>query len=495
MKSKLIIILVGILTVGNWSCQDFLNEEPVSQINAETFYVDRPSAEIGLTGVYNRFFNEYSYPMIITQILVGTDDIKQPSGSFFAFKDRAGALDPTDAPLRQWGTLYETIANANFLIDELSKLSPEDFNPTPERREEIIAEARFIRAATYYYLTTAWGDVPLVTSFPQSIEDALVPKSTRAEVLAQIIDDFQAAEKDLPDVISNYSNDAVTNQVKGRASKWAAKAYLARLALQEDDWQTALALSEDIINSNLYPFTTQWRKIFQEPMNSSESIFEQQNDYSPGFFASGQLGWFFGFDFEWGDTALEVFEKPDTIGVTQGKDVRFDLAYNPHPWAAQAQPNKYIPPRRFEDGGIEQTNFAIIRLSEILLNKAECLNEINFAGNKDEVISILNMLRARAEDASWVNGFYPNAPTGTTGIPPLDAADFTSQEDLREAIQNEKRREFVFEDVIRWVDLYRWDKEYLKQITNSPTDDHLFFPIPIDEILRNPQLEQNPAYN
>lgn len=105
------------------------------------------------------------------------------------------------------------------------------------------------------------------------------------------------------------------------------------------------------------------------------------------------------------------------------------------------------------------------------------------------------MLRARAEDATWVNGWYANVPVGTTGIPPLDPNDFTTQEDLRQAIREEKRREFVFEDVIRWVDLFRWDKEYLKEITESPTDDHLYFPIPTDEIIRNPKLTQNPAYN
>ncbi len=494
MKYKLIIVL-GILMTSSWSCQDFLNEEPVSQINAETFYTDASSAEIGLTGIYNRFFNEYCYSMIITPILTSTDDIKQPSGAFYAFKQRGSELNATLAPLRQWGTLYETIANVNFMLDEVSKLNSEEFKPNQGRRDEILAEGHFIRAVSYYYLTVAWGDVPLITEFPQSIEDALVAKSPKEEVVAQIKEDLEIAAKDLPDMIGSYSTDQVTNQVKGRASKWAAKAYLARLALQENDWQTALNLSEEIINSGLYPFTTQWRKIFQEPMNSSESIFEQQNDYSPGFFGSGQYGWFFGFDFEWSETALNIFEKPDSIGVTQGKDVRFDLAYNPHPWAAQAQPNKYIPPRRFEDGGIEQTNFAIIRLSELLLNKAECLNEINFASNKEEVISILNMLRARAEDATWVNGWYANVPVGTTGIPPLDPNDFTTQEDLRQAIREEKRREFVFEDVIRWVDLFRWDKEYLKEITESPTDDHLYFPIPTDEIIRNPKLTQNPAYN
>ena len=91
--------------------------------------------------------------------------------------------------------------------------------------------------------------------------------------------------------------------------------------------------------------------------------------------------------------------------------------------------------------------------------------------------------------SAWLN----TIPAGTTGIPPLDEAVYTTQEALRQAIRNEKRRELMFEDAIRWVDLFRWDKEYLKDITQSPTDDHLYFPVPPDEIIRNPKLVQNPA--
>lgn len=492
MKYIRYILLCGVL-LGSGSCEDYLTEEPISQISAETFYEDAAAAEIGLTGVYNRFFNEYCYSMIVTYVQVGTDDIHQPSGFASGYKDRAN-LDPTLAPLRQWGAMYETIANVNFLIGELEKLDPAEFAPNQERRDEILAEAHFIRGVSYYYLYVGWGGVPLITEFPSEVNDALVGKSSREEVLAQIRSDLELAANTLPDKIANYSEDNVTNEVKGRASKWAAKSYLARLALQENDWSAALSLSNEIIDSGQYPFTTLWRSIFQEPFNSSESIFEQQNDFSPGFFGSGQYGWFFGFEFEWSEDATSIYQKPDSIGATQGKDIRFDLAYNPHPWSPQFQPNKYIPPRRFENGGIEQANFVLVRLSELLLNRAEALNELGFEANKNEVISILNLLRARAEDESWVNGWFAGAPNGTTGIPPLEADNFTTQESLRQAIHEEKRRELMFEDVIRWVDLYRWDKNYLMEVTNSPTEDHLFFPIPPDEIVRNPDLTQNPAY-
>jgi hypothetical protein len=485
IKIKFIGMIAALLAV-SFSCSDFLDESPQSQVDASIYYKDRTSAETGLTGCYNKFFDQNTYPNFLITLQVSTDDILQPSGSFFQYKQRS-IMKAVDVVPGAWTGFYKDIANINFLLQEVEKIPTPAFGTNAGRKAEILAEGHFLRAAAYYYLATGWGDVPLIKEFPDDINETLIAKSTYAEVMAFVKAEFQLAEAGLPGVISAYSNDPVTNERKGRASKWAAKAYLARLALQEKDYNTALTLSNDIINSGLYPFTPVWKTIFQHPMNASESIFEQQNDLSPGFFGSGLYGWFFGYDFEFGETAFQLFEKPDVIGETQGKDVRFDLSYKP-------MPSKFAPVRAYADGGIESMNLTVIRLTEILLNKAEVLNELNFAGNKTEVINILNMIRARAEDASWVNEFYPEAPIGTTGIPPLDPDAFTTKDELFKAIQDEKRRDLLWEDVLRWVDLYRWDKDYLKAITGSTSDNHLFWPIPPDEIVRNPKLVQNPAY-
>jgi hypothetical protein len=486
------ILVATILGTISYGCNDFLDEGPVSQVETTGFYKDGASAEIGLTGCYNKFFDQsaYSYFAVMTQL--STDDVKQPSGFGFKYKTRA-ALLASEVNASPWNLMYKTIANVNFLLREVEKI-PESTFVDAARKGEILAEGHFIRGVAYYYLNVCWGDVPLITEFPEDITETLIGKSSREDVRDFVKQELRLAEAGLPDVLDNYSNDAVTNARKGRASKWAAKSYLARLALQESDWQTALTLSNEIITSGLYPFASVWRTIFQHPMNASESILEQQNDLSPGFFGSGNYGWFFGYDFEWSDNAVSIFEKPDVIGKTKGKDVRFDLAYTKFTPTGEARPNKYIPVRGFADGGIESMNLTIVRLTEALMNKAEVLNELDFAAHKTEVIDILNMIRARAEDATFVNTFFTSAPAGTTGIPPLDPANFTTQEELRQAIRMEKRREFIFEDVLRWIDLYRWDKEYLKTITNSPSDDHLFWPIPPDEIIRNPKLVQNQAY-
>ncbi len=110
-----VIVFLTLFSVG---CSgDFLEELPESQISADVFYDDALSTEIGLTGVYNRFFNENAYPGIVVTTQVGTDDIKQPFGAYFQYKQRDVML-ASNANTGVWENLYETIVNANFLLEQ-----------------------------------------------------------------------------------------------------------------------------------------------------------------------------------------------------------------------------------------------------------------------------------------------------------------------------------------------------------------------------------------
>lgn len=476
-------------------CHQVLEQDVYSSIEMDAFYDSQGSAEIGITGCYNRFFNEAAYSQLICYFQVSTDDIKQPSGWAFQLKDRTQLTsNPSsgggyNAP---WARMYTSVANVNLFLDKISQIPDEKF--TGNRKKELLAEGHFIRGISYYYLTMMWGDVPLVLDLKTGgPEDNAIAKSSHADVLTQVKADLTIAANDLPDVLSNYSDAAETNLRKGRASKWAAKSYLARIALYEKDLNTALSLSNEVINSGLYPLATKWRSIFEEPMNSSESIFEQQNDYSPGFFGSGLFGWYMGFDFEFADEILTIYDKADQFKVSQGKDIRFDFMYGARGTAKKISIRKHVPERGYALGGIEQLNFVLIRATELYFNKYEILIEQNYEANKQAALDFLNLIRSRAKDPDYENPYWP-VPKGTMGIAPLTLNDVDTKDKMMKAIRDEKRREMMYEDGIRWFDLLRWDKEYAKQITNSATDNHLFLPIAQDELIRNSALEQNPAY-
>lgn len=477
-------------------CGKVLDQEMYSSIEMEVFYDSQSAAEIGITGCYNRFFNEAAYPNLICFFQVSTDDIYRPSGWGHQLKQRSTLLNSNPSSgggyNAQWSSLYRTIANINLFLARVAEIPDEKF--TGNRKKELLAEGHFLRGVSYYYLTMAWGDIPLILELQTGgPEDNDVAKSPRPEVISQIKSDLTIAATDLPPVLENYSNDPVTNQRKGRASKWAAKAYLSRIALMEGEYQLALDLSDEIIGSGLYPLAEKWRSIVEEPMNATEAIFEQQNDYSPGFFGSGLFGWFMGFEFQIAPEVYDLFQTADELKVTQGKDIRFEVIYGKHPWSVNPAIRKHVPPRNYENGGVEQVNITLIRATEVHFNKHESAIMLNYELNKQAALDFLNRIRARVKDDEWVNPHWP-VPNGTTGIPPLTMADVDTETKMIQAIREEKRRELMYEDGIRWFDLIRWDKEYAKQITGSTTDDHLYLPIHDEELRRNNALKQNPAY-
>ena len=476
-------------------CDDVLEQDVYSSIEMDALYDSQISAEMGLTGCYNRFFNENAYSRLLCYFQVSTDDVKQPNGWAFQLKDRT-QLTPNPSSGGQfdlpWARMYTAVANVNLFLEKVEEIPDDKF--TDNRKKELLAEGHFLRGVCYYYLTMMWGDVPLILELRTGgPADNGFPKTSHAEVLEKVKEELTIAATDLPDVLENYSNDGETNLRKGRASKWAAKAFLARIALMEEDYDEALEQSEDIINSGLYPLEVSWRNIFEEPMNSTESIFEQQNDYSPGFFGSGQFGWFMGFDFEIADEVYELFDTADTLMVTQGKDIRWEFMFGDHPWSSDFAIRKHVPARGYNLGGIEQLNFVVIRATELHFNKYEVLIEKDYETNKQAALDFINLIRARAEDPDYENPYW-EVPKGTTGIEPLTLADVDTREKMVQALRDEKRREMIYEDGMRWFDLLRWDKQYAKQITNSATDNHLFLPYPEDEMIRNLDLVQNPAY-
>ena len=153
-----------------------------------------------------------------------------------------------------------------------------------------------------------------------------------------------------------------------------------------------------------------------------------------------------------------------------------------------------MPVPLWADAGIERANLTMLRLAEIYFNKAEALNELNYELNKQEVLDILNDIRARAADPGFQNRLRPAAPVGTTGIPPLTLADLDTQDKMRQAIRDEKRRELMFEGQ-RWLDLLRWDPAYAMTVVNTTDPNRLYLPIPESEItVNNGVLEQNPGW-
>jgi hypothetical protein len=180
------------------------------------------------------------------------------------------------------------------------------------------------------------------------------------------------------------------------------------------------------------------------------------NDYVKTYNPSDKrLGWFL---FTYTETNGKVHDLWDPKDA--GKAVRC-FKYVPDPNAVSASHGNDVP---------------MIRYAEVLLNRAEALNEIS--GPTQEAVDLLNLIRARA------------------GVPLYSIGDFTTKDQLRNALLDERGWEFVAEGMRR-MDLIRHGKLISRAIARGATsakDYMTLFPIPLDEIKANPALQQNPGY-
>ncbi|HCX75252.1 MAG TPA: RagB/SusD family nutrient uptake outer membrane protein, partial [Algoriphagus sp.] len=135
-------------------------------------------------------------------------------------------------------------------------------------KTQYLAEARFLRAYFYFFLVRAYGDLPLIDRplNPAEYRQARVPKERIYEFIEE---DLQFAADNLPEK-SEYSASDL-----GRATSGAAKAFLAKVHLFQNDFQAAFQVAQEVISSGEYALYPDYEAIFRkEGEHSSESIFE-----------------------------------------------------------------------------------------------------------------------------------------------------------------------------------------------------------------------------
>ncbi len=480
-----VIILLGIIVT---ACEDFLEMEPVSQgiavenTNADSIlYKTANEVEAALAGAYSDFKNEYF------QIDYYVNADAQGDGCY------AGADNPANFQIddynidainsnvsRDWGYLYSTIGKANAVINNVEAVPDPEL--TAQRKKEILGEACFIRAFMYFQLVQLWGNVPLQlkevsTISAETLEEIYPllypPRTPKAEVYTQIIADLEVA----------LTNVKATATHKGYATKGAVNTLLAKVyATQEPhDWNKVKQYCDAVISGgySLVPdFDDLWNNT-QE--NSSESIFEI--NYNGGS-TDGNWGTKMWRGTDWkkfnipSNDLVKAFDEEQDVIRKQASIIWQDITgkWSDEHWPQNNYPflNKW---RNFVEGSDQ--NYIIYRLADILLLKAEALNEL---GDVTGAASLVNQIRSRVQ--------LPN----TTA---------SSQEAMRLAIEKERRLELVFEGH-RWYDLKRTGRaiEVINNVTGvggvpigyNLTEEKLIWPIPQSELDKNVNLVQNPGY-
>ena len=437
--------------------------------------------EAALAGVYAGFRNEYFELDYFVNGDAQSDDAYAGADNPANFQIDDYNISPTNANIkRDWAYLYTIIGNANVVINNVDSVP--DPLLTAERKNEIQGEACFIRAFLYFQLVQLWGDVPLQLKEFKTFSAAKLPeiypilfpvRSPMADVYAQIIADL---EKALPYVKATAINKTIIT--KGAVNALLAKVYATQ---EPHDWTKVLKYCNDVI-AGPYSLLPQYDQLWDNAHeNSAEAIFEINYE---GTSSSGNWGasMFRGLDWKKfnipSNDLVAAFDAEQDVIRKAASIIFLDVSgkwSDPH-WPQKTYPflNKY---RIFNSPSPQ--NYIFIRLADIMLLKAEALNE---TGDIAGASALVNQIRTRVS--------LPNTPAGT-------------QADMRLAIEKERRLELAFEGV-RWYDLKRTGRA-IEVINNARGVDvvnlgysialyQLLWPLPQAELDKNSQLTQNPGY-
>lgn len=521
------------------SCDnDFLNENPQNELSEATFWKNENDAMLGLMGVYNRantgwvtwgpFVNEM---MFFSQWTDLCNCIRHGAPTTWPLE----GLYSTEAEVNVfWTDCYDKISRANYFLDNIDKVEMNE-----DKKAEMKAEVKFIRAYTYFWLTQLWGDVPFPKTTLTLEEANSITRTSKQDVTNFILSELTEAASILP--LKRPDDE------RGRVEKGAALAIKGRLLMAEKKWSEAALVYKNIMELNRYKIEPFFKKLFEDGGdNNNESIWSVIYNEGENGSKTSQLVIT---PSSWGGTNhTQIFQGfVDKFLMKDGKTIEESSLYDPdHPFVNR-DPRLYAtvvlpgytagPGGRLYQGHPDSLSvygqmgpgvtgyalnkfwdheytgdiwyyggdFMLIRYAEILLSRLE--SELESGNNISQKLldETINKIRGRAE---------VNMPSVTT----------TNVDKLREIVRRERCVELAFEGLRYW-DLLRWNiaHEVLTgtflgmKITNNKDNykgsykinsngnivvfnrvfyDHYYkWPIPLSELDINKNLVQNPGYN
>jgi hypothetical protein len=248
LQLKYSFFLLLFIAFATGGCKKLLEEKPRAQLTPE-FFATPGGIEGGIAAAYSDLRNLWGTENFTNICDGGTDEVQAGGSNNNVYLFTYSALLSTNSNDfgALWNVCYEVINTLNGVL----KFGP-SANMDVTRRNQFLAQAKFLRAFCYYHLVTTFGDVPLHLEF---IDEPLVADSRQpiAEVYNAIIKDLTEASNDLPNLPAANSGKPAT---KATALYLLAKTYLARgwsSAAQPTDYQNAYTTANSIItNKNTY---------------------------------------------------------------------------------------------------------------------------------------------------------------------------------------------------------------------------------------------------
>ncbi|WP_198171565.1 RagB/SusD family nutrient uptake outer membrane protein [Mucilaginibacter aquatilis] len=455
------------------SCTKVTDQVPDSQITPANFYKTASDADNAINACYD----------VLQKLPVNFELWGDGRADILAATDRPlsadlqvvnGNISASNSYVNGWNALYSGINRCNSVLANVPNITDPSL---AGRKDRIIGEAYFLRALFYFYLARTFENVPLIIKPYEDLSNDFFPKNNdRATIFAQIEKDLKAAEPLVPDLPF-----ATTIENKGKTTKAAIRTAMADFYLWNKKYQEAADAAALVISSPAgYSLLSgaNFGNIFTLK-NQSESILEVQynnanQEGTPGTNdVNGLTEQFLPIGGSYTAGNWRYLPSNKLLTALPATDLRAGITYkNTGPTPAPFRDANRIYIAKYPGtlvGAVlfQDSNFIIYRLAEVILFRAEALNEL---GQTNQAITLLNQIRTRA------------GLNGTTA---------TSQGDVRLAIENERFTELAFEGK-RYYDLVRTGR--YAAVTGFNDVNYLRWPIPANEIIKNRNLVQNPGY-
>ena len=450
MKNIYLIILMLSITLISCNRDELLDKDPYDVVLTENLITDFTSFESATAGAYNILQNGYYQGGLYAIASDLMSDNSFATWSLFADTDNYETTTDDREVLRIWSTISSLIAHTSIVIRQAESF---DFESNQEQASDLIAQLYVIRGMAYFDMQRLFAQpynftadashvgIPLIDETQVGIEIINPARSTTAQVYAKIISDIQFGINGIADDTSSIYN----------FNKTSAKALLARVHLYMENWAEANALATEVIGSGYslvsnVDYIASWAEA-----TTTESVFSIVNSATdnPMFYAITYL---------YGRPRFKA--TTDLFDAIDGNDVRKNLIYDQNVL-------------KYPSYSTRDDNTPVIRLSEMYLIKAEAMAEL---GMDSEAQTAVNMILLRSN--------------------PLAAVYTETGEALKDIIQDERRKELMFEGH-RLFDLTRKKKSFTKYSSDGAIIDvnypsnKTILPIPQSEIDANYNITEN----
>ncbi|MBI1300622.1 MAG: RagB/SusD family nutrient uptake outer membrane protein [Alphaproteobacteria bacterium] len=500
ISSFILLSLVGVFL----GCAD-LEERPIGLLAPESLFNTSRDVEIAIFGAYGWIATERLWGrQFVTALMLRSDMVDIGDRGTPAERQQVNDfnMDDNNGMVNQfWPYWYQVISAANAAIAGAESLELED-----AVNNRLVAEARFVRAFSYFHLVRLFGEIPYIDFFISNPELVKEIGKTPVETIYQgILADLAYAKEWLPDTYSNG--------VRSRPTKGTAAAYLASVHLTLADYQKAYEEAKWVIQNKGrfgYELEPDFQNLFRAELadNMREHVFAVEflgqqsgsggaNDdimgAMTGIRGADQLGWSVTVPSmrvfnTWDDRDYRKqvsFQDSALIGGVLQPYTVFVNTQRPH-----IAKYRRFPGNSNAEGRYTDHNYAAMRYADVLLMAAEAAAEVN-NGPTAESVAWVNEVRARARYAGGQQRSFPE-----------DVQMGLSKEDFVDLVLEERRLELAFE-YHRWYDIKRRrlgnevfkGPDSLEPHPNfDPQRDYLM-PLPRIELDVNPNLApQNPGY-